>query len=523
MDSALSQNRLLLFIICVTLFLVNQTCFALPDPLTINIEVVCDSTAVGDGGNVWGGHQCRIVRTCYGVFTAFTTEGKGYFEREWHVSQRTADGWHEIAHDVAGREPVNLLAAPDGTLHVIGWPGGKSTMWTISPDSAGWNIQEQLVSGQSKGYWPYNSAGIDLTGNICILSSEGGEQPGGAFRWSYFQAAQQKWTYRNSGLDFRYCYTYVFPNPPAGLSLVSTRDVRWAALGYQKPANASDYVFNAFRYWHADSTLAPLATKSFVEESPTTKFPNVVCNAQKDAYIDTKGNVHVLYMKIGASTNGLVQHRHVVFAAAGDTLFDEICPANAGWYQCIFQDAKANFFLLGDTGMLFLLDQNGFAPVDSVLLDFQGYHVEYSGFGVSVPRTGTPLSDVVDVVFPTNGEKYWVYFSLQLDELFPNASVEASGETLPAQFHLFQNYPNPFNSTTLIRYSLEKPAETCIQIFNLSGQRVAKLAAGRQSRGTYSVQWNGKNGAGQSVATGLYFVRFEADQFVTMKKALFIR
>jgi len=495
----------------------------LANTLSVYFELVCDSAAVGDGGNAWGGHQCRIVRTQYGVFTAFTTEGGGYLAREWHVAHRTADGWREIAHGVSGREPVNLLAAPDGSLRVVGWPGGKSTMWTLLPDSAGWRTTQQSINGQLQGDWPYNSAGIDAAGNICILSSEGGQQPGGGFRWSFFQAAQQKWMPRISTLNFRYCYTYVFPCAPAGLSLVSTRDVRWEALGYQKPANASDYVFNAFRYWHTDTVAAPLSIKAFVEEPPTAEFPLVVCNAQKDAYIDTRDRVHVLYTKVGASTRGAAQHRHAIFAASGDTLFDALLPANAGWYTRIFQDADARFFLLGDSGMLYLLADDGFTPLDSIRIDWQGYQIEYSGFGVSVPRTGTPPGEIMDVVFPTHGGKDWVYFALPLAEFFPGAAVETAGQSSPARFKLRQSFPNPFNATTRIRYSLEIPADVSLEVFNIFGQKIATLVAGPQSRGEYQVHWDGKNEAGQVVATGVYFVRFTAGQFVAIQKALLIR
>lgn len=55
-------------------------------------------------------------------------------------------------------------------------------MWHLTPDTAGWKISQLAIAGQSEGYWPYNSAGIDAAGNFCVLSSEGDESPGDAFR-----------------------------------------------------------------------------------------------------------------------------------------------------------------------------------------------------------------------------------------------------------------------------------------------------------------------------------------------------
>jgi hypothetical protein len=49
-------------------------------------------------------------------------------------------------------------------------------------------------------------------------------------------------------------------------------------------------------------------------------------------------------------------------------------------------------------------------------LDFKGHellHADAQGmYSLSVPRTGTPLSDVIDVGFPLEDGKSWVYFQL---------------------------------------------------------------------------------------------------------------
>jgi len=523
MKSIFYLHRFSFVAIFALLILPDRDCFSQPTPLIVNFEIVSDSAAVGDGGNAWGGHQCRIVRTKDGVFTAYTVEGGGYLSREWRVAQRSEDGWNIIARGVAGREPVNLLAAPDGKLYIIGWPNGEARMWSLTQAGGSWSAQDKNIRGQLSGNWPYNSAGIDSLGDICVVSSEGGGEPGGAFLWSYYNAAQQHWTYRKTELPFRYCYTYVFPLVQGVFSLVSTRDVRWEALNYTKPENAFDYVFNAFRYWHKAAADAPLTSMAFVEEPPTSEFPNVVCNAQQDAYIDTGGNVHVLYVKAGSTTGGLPQHRHAVFSPQGETIFDGQLPLGAGWYSRIFQDSKERFFLLGDAGLIYLLADDGFTPVDSIQFDLQGYHVEYSGYGISVPRTGTPLSDVLDVVFPANGGKDWIYFSLPLDDLFLGSLIEKNGRALVDQFRLFQNYPNPFNAETIIRYSLKRQSRINIKVYNGSGQKIATLIDGNHPAGEFSIKWNGENDQGQTVATGIYFVRFQAGNFAALKKALFIR
>jgi hypothetical protein len=44
----------------------------------------------------------------------------------------------------------------------------------------------------------------------------------------------------------------------------------------------------------------------------------------------------------------------------------------------------------------------------------KGYTVEYSGYGISAPRTGTLPGNVLDVVFPSDNGSKWIYFQLTL-------------------------------------------------------------------------------------------------------------
>lgn len=383
------------------------------------IEVVTNNAATGDGGNSWGGHQTRIVHTQDGIFTAYTVEGSGNFSRAWQLSKRQSDGtWAVVAQGDAGKDPVNLLASPDGTLHVIGWPNGFGTMWSGKPENGTLLMTSTRIPNVAEGNYPYSSAGIDASGNLCVLSSVGGQTPGGEFRWACYIPSRSQWVSQTSQLDYRYCYTYVFPGPDRQLSLVSTRDVRWSALGYSQPGSF-DYVFNAFRYWRTRNVYSETIRElSYAEELPTDQYPNPTLNAQTDAYLDTKDRMHILYLRNGATTGGKGQYRHRIVSASGNILFDEeirkdVGSLNAGTQvHRIFQDRLERFYLLGSSGRLYPMDQEGRSLGDPLKLDLRGYEVEYSGFGLSVPRTGTPLSNVVDVVFPSNNGRSWLYFQL---------------------------------------------------------------------------------------------------------------
>jgi hypothetical protein len=387
-----------------------------PPPTSSSLEIVTDEAATGDGGNAWGGHQTRIVHTQDGVFTAYTVEGSGYFDRKWRLAWRHEDGtWPVVAQGDAGKDPVNLLASPDGTLHIIGWPNETGTMWSGKPDGNQVFMTKETIPGVSHSNWPYGSAGINKDGDLCVLSSIGGEGRGGSFKWACLLQSTGKWATHTTLLDYRYCYTYVFPGPGEQLSLVSTRDVRWEALGYTKPSGAFDYVFNALGYWQTENlTKYPLQQIYFLEEIPTAQFPNVFLNGQKDAYLDTVGNMHILYGLQGSSTLGAYVSRHAILSPTGEILNDVMLPEDLGGFARIVQDSGGRFYILGSSGLLYPAGDDGLTLGTPIEIDLQDYTVEYSGYGISVPRTGTPISNVLDVVFPSDGGTKWIYFQIPL-------------------------------------------------------------------------------------------------------------
>ena len=89
------------------------------------------------------------------------------------------------------------------------------------------------------------------------------------------------------------------------------------------------------------------------------------------------------------------------------------------------------------------------------------------------------------------------------------AVVEAL-DAAPAGFALRQNFPNPFNAQTLIQYELPAAGPVRLSVFNAAGQRVRLLVEDHQAAGLYLQPWDGRDDAGQPVASGAYLYRLEA-------------
>lgn len=86
---------------------------------------------------------------------------------------------------------------------------------------------------------------------------------------------------------------------------------------------------------------------------------------------------------------------------------------------------------------------------------------------------------------------------------------------IPKAYSLSQNYPNPFNPTTVIRYQLAadcgRPSAVTLQVYNILGQEVRTLVDGKQPAGNYQVLWDGRDGLGKDVSSGVYFYRLKVD------------
>ena len=94
---------------------------------------------------------------------------------------------------------------------------------------------------------------------------------------------------------------------------------------------------------------------------------------------------------------------------------------------------------------------------------------------------------------------------------------------LPSGTELEQNLPNPFNSETVISWFLLEPGPARIEVFSLTGQRVAVLQEGPLKAGRYRVHWNARDDTGRPLASGVYLYRLATDQGVRTRKLTLLR
>ncbi len=95
--------------------------------------------------------------------------------------------------------------------------------------------------------------------------------------------------------------------------------------------------------------------------------------------------------------------------------------------------------------------------------------------------------------------------------------------SLPESFELGQNYPNPFSSATTIPYTLNKPLEVRLKIYDILGQEVKSFELGEQETGLQNVIWDGRNNFGNEIVAGIYFYQLISKGETQVKKMIFVK
>jgi hypothetical protein len=186
----------------------------------------------------------------------------------------------------------------------------------------------------------------------------------------------------------------------------------------------------------------------------------------------------------------------------------------------------------GDEGYILTGYTRSFGAVDWDVLviktDVLGNKVWIKTFGGNNIDSGYSVQQIADggyiITGNTNSHTGSSNFDVWLIRLGPEAtSIDQEIINISHGFVLNQNYPNPFNTKTIIAYELFVNAQIEMSIFNLLSERVKTLTDDFQSRGIYSLIWDGKHDNGQQVSSGTYYYRLKADDIVLTRRMILIQ
>ncbi len=159
-----------------------------------------------------------------------------------------------------------------------------------------------------------------------------------------------------------------------------------------------------------------------------------------------------------------------------------------------------------------------------VLCDLDGdgkVNIVYGGWDLQVHVWNLPFAYDPDLMpWPTFRGSHW------RDGVYRQPTLTgAPGEAPPAALAVAPNFPNPFNPVTTVRLNVPGPSGQSVplglRVYDLQGRLVRVLHAGPAATGWRTWIWDGRDGAGQPQASGVYLLRAEAGgQVRTQKMAL---
>ena len=243
--------------------------------------------------------------------------------------------------------------------------------------------------------------------------------------------------------------------------------------------------------------------------------------------IDSSSNVKIagLYLpphnELDIPTDG--GNNMTISASKGVSLISVIMQAGDGGpgsTSHLNQHASGN----GGSGIIIANSQSIVIDSCTIYGGNAGYRAYYY---VAPGKTGSPLilkdSSVVSV---SNSKlKYEVVKDSSSSILLTNTTIiltdvfetEPSNST-PSRYQLRQNYPNPFNPSTNISFSLPSKSVVSVNIYDITGRKVATLVNEELAAGNYVRHWNAAN-----MPSGIYFYRMQAGTFRDTKKLMLLR
>ena len=102
------------------------------------------------------------------------------------------------------------------------------------------------------------------------------------------------------------------------------------------------------------------------------------------------------------------------------------------------------------------------------------------------------------------------------NDLTPSVSDDTSEVVISQQPRLFQIYPNPFNTSAALAFTLSRPQQVSIKIYDILGREVEILLNEERASGFHTLKWTP-----QDLPSGAYFIQIETEEFTETKKVVF--
>lgn len=198
---------------------------------------------------------------------------------------------------------------------------------------------------------------------------------------------------------------------------------------------------------------------------------------------------------------------------------------------------------LGHLDIYSLTDLPELTPVGLALLPNYCIGMSFKGdlAYLAMGSGGMQVLDVSDPALPRSvgSSPYWpmgVYASderlymVDTHKLYAlplHCTLTGLGEEPPAvqaRARLHANHPNPFNPNTRLGFTLAQAARVELSIHDCRGRLLRSLLSGvHREAGRHELNWNGRDGAGRELGSGVYFTRLRVGEQVLGESMILLR
>jgi hypothetical protein len=435
------------------------------------------------------------ARTCYPGSRATVTEDDGTLHVVWS-DMRDADSEIYYARRAGGvwDAPTRLTASPgmssnpciarsdDGRLHVA-WNDYRDLTYEIYykvwDPLGGWSADERVTTHAELDYYPAIAAGDS---SVYLV-------------WEYHTGS----SYRVAGVDFS-------ENAGAGWTVPVDVDDSPARDAY-RPSIAcgpDGIVHVAYERQSADAPdereqIAHRAWNGTSWSARTLLSTAGAFSRTPSLAVGPDSTVHIVWQD-GENTGGDILYR-VYDGVAWQPMEEIAVGGTEASTPSVAVDAA------GDAHVVWVDNRHGESEV---------YYLEDtgSGWGVPVRISRSPGASVLAAVAAAGTGEVSIVWTDSRSGIAGVYFAERSGDAgvkprppLPgAGIRMALPYPQPFTSVTHIEFALSERARMALEVFDVSGRLIRRLACGEYAPGTHHVIWDGRSAEGKRVSPGVYFI-----------------
>jgi len=388
----------------------------------------------------WGGQQSRITRQGDDLYVLYGIHSDAYGWNDWAGGENefnlyrysSARNEWTYFYTLRSYETPGLHAAADGSVYVAYVHARGLGILEYNPDTDKITMHDSdfhFPQVNDADHWSYMNTGISEGRYIWFLgaSNTGNHGNPGAFGIYKYDTVTGKFDFGSPlrhMLDYRHCYNYILDNGDGGITIAGMRDIFWDASEWDQRDDEFGAIFDEINFWtYKDNKLSDIHRVAKASQGKSITRPSVAINHAGDAFLDSRGYLHIMYYIYGAETQGRAWQEYAVYKD-GVEIQKENQFEQAHYSVRFIEDTAGQLYLLAlSTNLrdlhLFTVDEvNGkFEMTLSKVIPLENVNSDggsFAGMSLTAPRSGSVRADFVDVIYPHADQLGWNYFRLQL-------------------------------------------------------------------------------------------------------------